>query len=128
VAYPFGSNNDIVLAHMATNHMILGRCVISHYLTSPPNFNYTIETRNVANTTSLAEVKAAIDKAITGGNILSLLFHNIVEKPVGATDWSIADFKELMDYIVLKQIQPLTITQYNELITNKTNVYKLAEP
>ncbi|MGE5446861.1 MAG: polysaccharide deacetylase family protein [Bacteroidales bacterium] len=128
VAYPFGSNNDIVLAHMATNHMILGRCVISHYLTSPPNFNYTIETRNIANTTSLAEVKAAIDKAITGGNILSLLFHNIVEKPVGATDWSIADFKELMDYIVLKQIQPLTITQYNELITNKTNVYKLAEP
>lgn len=127
VAYPYGSNNELVQARMEANNMTLGRAVIDHYLTCPPNFKYTVEARNVASTTTLAEVKSAIDNAIAGGLIISLLFHNIVEKPVGATDWSIADFRDLMDYIVLKQIQPLTITQYNELISGDTYVYKLPE-
>ena len=127
VAYPYGSCNELVLARMKTNNMPLGRGVINHYLTSPPNFQYTLEARNIAITTSLADVKRAIDNAIAGGHIITLLFHNIVERPVVATDWSTADFQELMDYIVLKQIQPLTITQYNELITNETYVYKLSE-
>lgn len=127
VAYPYGTNNEVVQARMAANNMTLGRGVINHYLTCPPNFKYSIEARNIASTTTLADVKRAVDNAIAGGHIITLLFHNIVEKPVEAIDWSIADFRELMDYIVLKQIQPLTITQYNELITNDTYVYRLQE-
>lgn len=127
VAYPYGTNNELVQARMEANNMILGRAVISHYLTSPPNFKYTIEARNIARTTTLADAKRYIDNAIAGGQIISLLFHNLAENPVEDIDWSVDDFKELMDYIVLKQIQPLTITQYNELITNEAYAYKLLE-
>lgn len=127
VAYPYGSNNELVQSRMAANQMTLGRGVIDHYLTCPPNFNYTIEARNIDRITPLSEVERAIDDAIEGGHIISLLFHKIEETPVEDTDWSVDDFRQLMDYIVEKQIQPLTITQYNELITSGTSVYKLAE-
>lgn len=127
VAYPYGTNNELVQARMAANQMTLGRAVIDHYLTCPPNFNYTIEARNVDMTTTLEEVKSAIDDAIEEGHIITLLFHKIVEKPVVDTDWSVDDFRQLMDYMVQKQIQPLTITQYNALIKDETSVYKMKE-
>lgn len=113
VAYPYGSYNATVLDAMTAAGMLSGRLVdATRNPVLPKSDMRLIECKNIANTTSLATAKGYIDTAHTRGETVFLLFHKIVASPSTATEWATADFQALIDYIVAKPIQPMTIDEW----------------
>ena len=54
---------------------------------------------NIANTTTVANVKTVIQNAIAGGGVVRLLMHKIVASPSAADEWSIANLTSLCAWL-----------------------------
>jgi len=118
VAYPGGLKNDTVLAAMNDAGMLSGRTVNSASTNAPANrlVMPTIEWRckptfSIDFTISLATVKTYVDRAIARGEVLTLLFHQLVAAGPGASQWLISDFQSLIDYIEARKVTTLTASE-----------------
>jgi peptidoglycan/xylan/chitin deacetylase (PgdA/CDA1 family) len=126
VAYPGGFYNDVTLSAMAATGMITGRTVREGVESVPLDDVYTIGTRQIVNTTTLAVAKGYVTQAIGSGGTLVLLFHKIVAVPVTTLEWSISDFQDLVDYIDLLRLggvlDTMTMTEWYDGLTQSRSI------
>jgi peptidoglycan/xylan/chitin deacetylase (PgdA/CDA1 family) len=79
--------------------------------TFPPADWHRLRIFNVLNTTTTAAIANAVDDARTNKYWLILLFHKIAAAPSTSTEYSIADFKTVVDDIAADGIAVKTISQ-----------------
>ncbi|MBE3140926.1 MAG: polysaccharide deacetylase family protein [Thermoplasmata archaeon] len=84
-------------------------------------FPYDIPSLSIYNTTSLATAEGYIDTVIASGGMIILLFHTLVETPSVSTQWGIADFEDLMDYLNTKksQVDVVTMSEWYSGLTKQ---------
>jgi peptidoglycan/xylan/chitin deacetylase (PgdA/CDA1 family) len=119
VAYPYGSQNAAVLAAMAACGMKTGRSVTSAYQRTPPSNRYILASKSIGDSAvTLTEAKECINTAIINGQSMFLLFHQLVAADPGASQWLISDFRALIDYLVERKVECVTIDEWYEGLTN----------
>lgn len=126
VAYPggVGETDAEVLAAMAATGMLTGRTTLRGVDESIPladlyNINCDI---NLGVSTSLATAQAWVDDVISKGKIGISLGHHLVAVPSLETQWAIADFCALVDYIVAAGVPVITISQLYSLHSGQITV------
>lgn len=119
LSYPIGKRNATVDAAMAATGMLTGRLANNKYpVTIPINSFYTdINCVNVSATATLNSVKTVVDTIKNKGTTAFILFHKLEETPTG-DNWSISDFQALIDYIVEKRIDCLTVDEFYNGLNN----------
>jgi peptidoglycan/xylan/chitin deacetylase (PgdA/CDA1 family) len=71
-----------------------------------------LPTEYIVNTTTLANVIAWIETAISKGQTLILMFHAIVETATTTYQWSIANFQALINFIVARNVPVVTMSEW----------------
>ncbi len=114
-AYPYGGYNDAVRAALAQRGYLTARSTKSPRGQAHDLDAYDIlACQYVHSTDTLADLEAAIDRTISEGGALFLLFHMITTSPAQDIEFATADFQSLIDYIQSKrsQIDVITITEW----------------
>lgn len=117
-AYPGGAYDGTVISAMQDAKMLTMRSLVSVTQPTPVDDYHVIRGRMLSFNDTLATAKGAIDTAITQGGTSILVFHQIVETATLATQWSIANFRALIDYIIERGIECVTIDEWYEGLTN----------
>ena len=135
VAYPYGEFNDDTMTAMSNLGMRTGRTVeVADAVERTPYpawvlpmidlyAPYLLPARSCDSGDSLASLEGAVDAAISGGTILSLMFHNVG----GFGETSTADFKALIEYIAARRdsIDALTMDDLYRLTQGPVTVPKM---
>ncbi len=122
LAYPQGGYNNTVLAAAAAQGVLLATTVVS--VPEPTvrgiGESLLVNRYSINNTETLAAVKGYVDLAVASGTTSIINFHKLVTSSVASTEWNIADFQALIDYIKTKtdanQLDVLTITQWRAAV------------
>lgn len=117
VCYPNGAYNSDVLLAMTQAGAKTGR-TIGTWRGQNDLYPYELNVVAIDNNTSLATAKTYIDDVINKGETIIIYLHKLVVSPSVGTEWSIANFQGLIDYIVQKKIRALTIDEWFEGLTN----------
>lgn len=118
VAYPQGGYNDKVLAAMNATGMKTGRTTVPRKQAAPVEDYRLLTVNGFSNLTTLAEAKGWVDQAIKTGGTTMLLLHDLVASPTIGVEWGIANFKALVDYVVSRRVDVVTIDEWYEGLTN----------
>jgi len=117
--YGLGSADADVLAALAATSTLTCRNVTTaaNSLCTLPNYEMRIlPGLNIGDPSiSLATAKGYIDTIIARQEIKILIFHTLTTGTAGSTQWTVADFTELMNYIKSNQVQTLTASEYYAL-------------
>lgn len=117
VAYPGGAFNDTVLAAMQNLGMKTGRIVQSRDQTAPIDQQYVLNTYNIKMSISLATAQSYIDDVISRNSTAILVFHDIQASP-SSDGWTPSNFQALIDYILAKKVDVVTIDEWYEGLIN----------
>ena len=124
VAYPYGKYNANTLTAMTNLGMQSGRTTLYFNNLSPLTSPYEIGLQNIASSTTLEVAKGYVDTAMSRGEILVLLLHDISENPT-ANGWYTDRFQNLVDYIISKGVPILTM---DELIRLQSGNIRVPQP
>lgn len=108
-AWPQGVFNATSLSLARRYFSSLCTIYEKHQETLPCADRYRLRIRNVINTTTTGSIQTDIDNAFANGHWLILLFHKIVTSPAQATEYSIANFATVVDYVNTKTIPCRTV-------------------
>jgi peptidoglycan/xylan/chitin deacetylase (PgdA/CDA1 family) len=116
IAYPYGYYTDASDAAMITTGMLTGR------LTTGDEFDYTTANPHRLPTysgtfslgTTIATIQARILSAKIHKMTAQLVGHQIIETPTTTTEYSIADFQAVMDWVKAEGIELITINDLYE--------------
>jgi peptidoglycan/xylan/chitin deacetylase (PgdA/CDA1 family) len=111
VTYPYGATNAAVFTAMSNTAMLSGRDGHEEKLTVPNMVWNLLPSYTVPNTDSLATVKAYVDAVVASGTVATILFHKITTTGAGANEYSIADFRALIDYLYTQRVVTLTVSE-----------------
>jgi peptidoglycan/xylan/chitin deacetylase (PgdA/CDA1 family) len=117
VAYPNGSRDAESDAAMTATGMLTGRLYSGNNFDHTAATLYQLGTFGPTNTTTLGDIQGRVNDAVANGTVCIIGFHAIVETPSVSTEWSIANFQALIDWLVAQNIPCLTIGQIYDLIT-----------
>ncbi len=123
-AAPFGAYDNNTLAVVAKRYNS-HRGFANQGLNIWPYNKYILYVRYVTNQTSLAQVKAWVEEAITGDAWLVLVFHEIlpIVDPTDDYSWETTTFQNFINYLNAQGIQAKTIEEVLAGFTNlATNV------
>lgn len=118
VAYPGGARSATVDGVMADLGMLTGRSVSNNLQETPPVNIYNLRAYDIHKDVTLATAKSYIDTSIVKEAIIIILLHDIVDTPAARTEWATADFQALIDYIIERGIECITVDEYYEGMTN----------
>lgn len=119
VAYPGGSNNSDTQMAMRNTGMLTGRTTKYRLQLPNPNENYLLFGKGMGlGIVTLDQAKNYVDTAINSESTIIFYFHRLVDSLVDSNDWSIADFKALVDYISASKIDVVTIDEWYEGLSN----------
>ncbi|MDD3102513.1 MAG: hypothetical protein PHE59_05205, partial [Patescibacteria group bacterium] len=102
-ALPGGVWNETTVMPEVRARFRSNRTIIPYGETQPPGDAYKLRVMEVFNTTPLATVTGRVDRCKANHEWLILVFHKLVEEPSASIEWSIADFRSLVDYIHTEQ-------------------------
>ena len=128
VAYPYGlgSADADTLAAMTATGTKTGRNVttLGNSICNLPNYEMRIlPGLNIGDpSVSLATAKGYIDTIIARQEMKVLIFHTLTTGTAGSTQWTVADFTELMAYIKANRVQSLTASEYYALHSGSVTV------
>lgn len=128
VAFPWGQTNATVNAVLRANNYLSGRIVADgrFYVDDSLRWGNDLRGDNVETASyTLEQVKAKIDTAISEKKVIGLLFHTIVDTITNTGQWLTSDFQGLIDYIIEKKIQPITIAEAQTLKTQTGYVHRV---
>ena len=113
-AIPSSTYNSTTLAALAAQRVATSRSGIDAIQQPFVQDNLLLKRGTITSTTTLATVKGYIDNAIAKGGVIIFNFHQLITTPTQSTEWAIADFKALMDYLYVKspQIDVVTISEW----------------
>jgi len=118
LAYPGGAFNDTVKAACTACDVLTARTIHGVLQHAPIADLYEIFAVIPTKTTTLASLKTQVDNALKTGKTLILCLHSLVASPSDTYDWAISDFQALIDYIIARKLQCVTIDEYYEGLTN----------
>ena len=101
VAYPSGSYNATVCAAMAATGMRSGRTTFVADNPLPLADPYQLRCYFPA---TLAQAKADVDQAVSRQSLVVLGFHDLVPTVTNGSQYSISDFRALVDYIATQTV------------------------
>ncbi|HCB59110.1 MAG TPA: hypothetical protein DEP82_14640 [Arthrobacter bacterium] len=103
IAYPQGAFTAGVL-DTVNKYYGSGRTILFKLETLRPANPLRLRSLSVSNLTTVATVTSAIDRAYANKSWLILTFHDLVTTPVNGTEYSIANYQTIIDYIATKGI------------------------
>lgn len=108
-AYPNGQNNEQV-REIVRKYFPVARTI--NWSNQPLGYinPLRINAFSPINTTTVSVIKDRIDDAVNNGNWLILIFHRIVTSPSIGTEYSTANFEEIIDYLYDQgvEVQPIS--------------------
>lgn len=111
LAWPLGAYDPTVLRE-ARRYWASARSIHDRtHETVPPADPLRLRCRTVTNADSTATIQGLIDKAYADRGWLILCFHKIVASPAQSTEYSIANFGTIVDYVATKGIPVRTVDQ-----------------
>jgi hypothetical protein len=110
LALPGGVWNETTIMPAVKKYFRTCRTIIPYAETRPPGDLYKLRVFEMFNTTTLGEAEAAVDQAVANKEWLIFVFHKLVAVPAASIEWAIADFQDLVDYVVTSGISVKTIT------------------
>lgn len=122
--YPYGEYNQTNRDQVAASGYITATTTTEsqqpNYLDDPMLLNR----RELANTVSLVTAKGYVDTAISRGSTIIFYGHKLVASASTTTEWDIANFQALCDYIKSKeaQIDVVPMTQWYEQINHPRKI------
>lgn len=124
LAYPGGYFNETAIAGCIDGGMLSCRTGASAYFDQVPLPDPFAMHRRISLTsaTSLATAMAAVDRAVSDEAPVLIVGHHIVETPAPTLEWSIADFRALIDYIVASHVLCPTVTQLYSGVFSSRNL------
>lgn len=105
--YPQGGYNSQSFVALEDADMLTARSIKARNQATVKGIDnaYLLKARELQDGTSLATAKGWLDSAIGTGETMIYFAHKLVETPGAATEWPIADFRALIDYIASKGAQ-----------------------
>jgi peptidoglycan/xylan/chitin deacetylase (PgdA/CDA1 family) len=110
LAYPLGRHDTRRVVPMVRRHFQTARLAGAGPETLPPADPHRLRVWNVTNTTTPAEVEAAVRRAREQREWLILMFHYLPKKAVRTTDYAIDDFRAVLDGIARQGVPVKTLT------------------
>jgi peptidoglycan/xylan/chitin deacetylase (PgdA/CDA1 family) len=109
IAYPGGQFNNSVLTY-ANKYFTGARLVFQKPETLPPARRSKIRSvTQASNVITTATIQAQVDQAYTNKEWIIMTFHDIVTTVSASTDFSIANFGTIIDYLATKGIPVRTV-------------------
>jgi peptidoglycan/xylan/chitin deacetylase (PgdA/CDA1 family) len=124
VAYPGGSWNADTLTAMTNLGMLTGRTILESWFLMYGMDNQRILSRALATsapTVTLATAKGYIDSIKSRQAVLTLYIHDLIDSPA-SIDWTPADFRSLVDYVVQQGIPCITIDDLYKLQSGPVSI------
>ncbi|MBU2634864.1 hypothetical protein KJ841_00110 [Patescibacteria group bacterium] len=124
-SYGWKISSDAVVAYVKERH-VLARTIhgnkVHFDITDFEDIQYKLPSCDVTNVTATATVQTQIDKAISGGQLLVLLFHKIVDADADLeTKYLTDDFETISNYLKTKQdagdLEVITFSDYYDALT-----------
>lgn len=117
-----GDYNDEVLDVLRELGIRTHRTTYDGYITNPPEDLLQLpakEINGISGDHTLDQAKAIIDEAIASNTTAFILLHGIVPSNPDNWEWSVANFRGLIEYIAQTGVKTLTNNEwYNEVIDN----------
>jgi peptidoglycan/xylan/chitin deacetylase (PgdA/CDA1 family) len=113
LAYPYGDWDENTL--MACRNLGIKTARTSQNISYPlvnADQILLLSSYPVVNTDTLASMKAVIDLAKSKGTTVWFQFHQIIDSPDSTYEWSIADFRALVDYAKAQGVISLTVDEF----------------
>ncbi len=111
LAYPLGKQETRRVRPSVNNLFATARLAGSGPETLPPADPHLLRAMNVIDTTTPEQVGAAAQRARDNHEWLILMFHWLPEKTAKATDYSMADFKRVLDEVAKTGVRVAPITE-----------------
>jgi peptidoglycan/xylan/chitin deacetylase (PgdA/CDA1 family) len=111
LAYPLGKQNSPVVMDVVRNAFTSARLATGGLETLPPADWHLLRAVNVLPTLRPREVLATVQRAHENGDWAILMFHHLVEAPRQDTDYTIADFEELVRLVAESGARVMTVGQ-----------------
>ena len=125
VAYPSGNYNADTFLAMAATGMLTGRLIggFTPLLTSYGDEEFVLPaSKTLSNAVTLADAIAVVDAAVANKRLAIFYGHNLVETASSSTQWGIANFRALVDYIGSLGLPFITINDFYDLKSGPVTV------
>ena len=109
-SYPNSAYNDTVILPLVRKFFRSARTTYNYCESIPPPEYHRLRAFSVVNTTPTATITARIDRAIANNEWLILVFHDIVATASTDTQYSIANFGTVIDYVASSGIAAKTLS------------------
>ena len=109
--------NDTILGAISNAGMLTARAGGYPPQTVPSDLR-RLSNRIVEKDESVQTVIDRVEKAVKYQSTVTLVFHELVETPCVDTQWSIAKWRELIDYLAARKIPCVTADEWYEGLTN----------
>lgn len=119
LAYPLGAYNAQVITECQKLGVKSTRTTHEGPQHMPHDSILELKTRTLANTSTFAGAKSAIDRAISTGSTIIFMIHKVADVP-GADDLAVATstFQAIIDYCVQRKVATPTISEWYAGLTN----------
>jgi peptidoglycan/xylan/chitin deacetylase (PgdA/CDA1 family) len=111
LAYPLGKQNSPVVMRVVRDAFWSARLAAGGLETLPPADWHLLRAVNVLPTLSPREVLEAVQRAQESGEWAILMFHHLVESPRQDTDYTMADFEQVVRLVAESGASVMTVGQ-----------------
>ena len=111
LAYPQGRQNTSLVRPLVRKHFATARMGAEGPETLPPADPHLLRVLDVTRSITPKQIGAAARRARESREWLILMFHHLVEEPTGALEYSIGDFKKMLDEIRTAKVRVLPLAQ-----------------
>ncbi len=118
LAYPYGEYNSEVIARTKQAGQLTARTITGLGTYPDDNNLFALSCLMTVNYIDVPAVKSFIDKAILQNSSLCILFHGLVDSNPDTYQWTTGDFREVLKHIAIRNITPVTITEWFAYIRN----------
>lgn len=117
MALPQGGWNETIKPLM-DEHFDTVRTIYTQKLETLPASDYSkLRPIYLTNATSVATIKSKIDAVVASNGWGILVFHKLVESPSISTEYAIADFQEIVDYVESLNVSVKTVSEAYNLVS-----------
>jgi peptidoglycan/xylan/chitin deacetylase (PgdA/CDA1 family) len=109
LAYPLGNTNPAVEQTVRKYFSASRTIVPAPAQVLPMVFPNRLRSKSLANTTTTAQIQTLVDNAYNNKNWLILTFHNVLPTATLSTDYSVANFTTITDYLNTRGIPIRTV-------------------
>jgi hypothetical protein len=109
LAYPLGNTNPAVEQTVRKYFSASRTIVPAPAQVLPMVVPNRLRSKSLANTTTTAQIQTLVDNAYNNKNWLILTFHNVLPTATLSTDYSVANFTTITDYLNTRGIPIRTV-------------------